>query len=256
VLQAAAGGDWNQFYCEYLLACTRETALACRQLGVPLRDVDDLIQDLAIRLQKNGAFAKEWRERLRGLNANSQFRGNIPAKYLHARQSNIMTARFRTYLKAVIKRLIFEHLRRRIPIPRYVDNIEAHVDGILEESIDRSIDRHLVISCLDTVAHSLAVESLEASTKARQRMFSAIYYSIVKRFTHEDLAVHFHIDRTTAAGLLKAARQRFVALLVDATGIDDREYLHRILAKDPAALVKSLKKVESSMRRRASKKHD
>lgn len=248
VLQAAADGEWEHFYREYLEACVRETAIGCRARGLPLQDVDDLIQDLFIRLQQSGGFGKQWREELRVVAADPQFRGNVPAKYLYTKRLGLASAKFRTYLKSVIRRIVLEWVRtsRTAMQQRFED--QSDFEKWLDESVGESLDRNWIIACLERAACILAAESRAARTKGARRAFALLYFSSVKHLSDTQLAERFGVHRATVAGIVKTARQRFIRLLEQESSISDRAYLRRVVAGVPGSLVSALQRAEGATR--------
>ena len=232
ILVRAASGDWEPFFQQYLAPCWREVALACRG-RLPMGDVPDLLQELTVRLLREGRSRP-----VLGSPAEPP-RGNIPQRYLARKQLGMASARFRTYLKRVIGNLIEEHARkakRQIqaqPLP-------GAVEPATEDSVSSVVDLHWVAACLTDAAQQFRAECESARTRGHQRHFELLYLATAKGLSPPAIAERLGLHRSTVSVDLAAARERFVALLGELSGIADREELKGHVASDPARLFAAL----------------
>jgi len=233
VLRRAASDDWKQFLAAYLRPCWREVQLVCRRRGVPLTDADDLFQELLLRLLRPGKI-----KRLAAQKQDIRSHGNLPARYLLGLELGVSTARFRTYLQQTILNLVREHLRaqRRLPAAQAGQTLEELLPGV-EKSISLSVDRQGMATALAHAAALLRAESRDAPTKAARRQYAVLHAAIAERQSAEEIAHRAGLGRSTVAGILSAARARFIALLRKASGIDDVEELKLALHRDTDAFV-------------------
>jgi DNA-directed RNA polymerase specialized sigma24 family protein len=239
LLREAAGGDWDRFFREYLAPCWREIVLACRRRHLPLDDADDLFQELAVRLMREG--------RSRAGPAPSDPAadppcGNLAQRYLAHQEAGLPGAKFRTFLKKVVQNLILEHLRqKKRGRPPTLDGSDGpRLEPWAEDSISLSVDRRWVACCLEQAARQLHAESQAARTRGQRRLFLVLYLSMVKRWNAERMAQEFGLDRGTVADLVGRARERFVQIVGQVTGIRNREELLAHVKGEPEALIRAL----------------
>ena len=238
ILVRAAGGDWEPFFKEYLAPCWREVMLACRG-RLPMGDAPDLLQELTVRLLRDGRGRP-----VPGSPAEPP-RGNIPQRYLARKRLGVASASFRTYLKQVIGNLIEEHARKA---KRQVkaQSLSARVDPSIEDSISSTVDRHWVAACLVDAARQFRAECGSARTRGHQRHFELLYLATVKGLSPAAVARQLGLHRTTVSVDLAAARDRFVAMLSELSGIADREVLKSHVAADPSRLFEALEDAHRS----------
>lgn len=236
ILTEAADGAWVRFFQEYLAPCWHEIVLACRGRQLPLHDAADLLQELSVRLMRDGRFKGEWSSDGHG----GARRGNIPRRFLAHRAAGLPAARFRTYLKQVIQNLIRERLRAQRRQPKPLGDDLAQLEPWVEDSISVSVDRHWVAQSLVQAARQLEAESRRARTRGQQRLFQVLYLSAVQGYSAATIAADLGLDRTTVAELVTRARQRFVEILGQCTGITSRAELKSHVAAVPEALPRAL----------------
>lgn len=238
VLAQAAAGNWRPFLEQYLQPCWREVAIACRRRRLPLNDAADVFQELMVRLIRKSRFGAAMRHALRESGASGDFQGNLPARYLKGRDGHAPSARFRTYLKAAIRNLVTEAVRQRLRQPRYCESQEF---SDLAQASTQEIDRHWMAERLALAAGELHRDCQAARTRGQRRLFDVLYRSIVDELPTAKIAEEFQVDRTTVAALLTQARERFVTLLKNATGIEDLDELRRSVAAVPDAMSQAMR---------------
>lgn len=236
LLAEAADGAWTHFFQEYLAPCWHEVVLACRSRQLSLDNAEDLLQELTVRLMREGRFKQEWTPP----GQEEELRGNIPKRFLAHRAAGLPSARFRTYLKKVIKNLIREHARNQRRQPQPVGDDPVLLEQWVEETIALSVDQRWVAQCLRQAARQLLVESRQARTRGQQRLFQVLHLSVVPGWTPARIAADLGLDRTTVAELLTRARQRFVRILGQLTGISNDAELKRHVASVAEALPQAL----------------
>jgi len=229
VLAQAAAGHWDRFFGEYLTPCWGEVVLACRAHGLQLDQAQDLFQELTLRLMRDGQFKQTLAE---------EGHGNLPGRYLQYRAAGLPSARFRTYLKRVIQHLILEHLRQRRREPQAPGG-DAEWEPWVESSVASSVDRQWVACCLVRAAARLQVESQTARTRGQRRLFAVLHRATVDGWPPARIADELGLERSTVADLLTRARQRFVQLLQQVTGISSRDELKSHVAAVPDELVRA-----------------
>ncbi len=235
ILREAADGVWERFLGEYLRPCWREIVLSCRARRILLGDAEDLFQELALRLMKEG-----WSRDKPGARSPPQpsVRGNLPARYLRHRDEGSGTAKFRTFLKCVIRNLVLERVRQR---QRWPQSLAAEgcrkIETWLEETVSEAIDRQWLADCLLLAARHLREESARARTRGKRRMFDLLYRSITLRQSAAAIAREYGVDRSVIAEMLPLARQRFLMLLSQVTEIDGVDELQRQVASVPETLL-------------------
>lgn len=231
VLAAAADGRWDPFFEEYLHPCWREIWLVCRSHGITLADAEDLYQELMLRVIQHAAFGPQVRQALAEEKESPDFRANLPGRYLKYRELPLDTARFRTFLKKVIRNVVLESLRRAQKIPKPLDSEQFQaVEPWIEQSITRSLDRQWGVQCLAEAAWRLHHESAGARTRARRRLFEVLYLSTAQGRSPGWIAGEYDLDRTTVSGLLSQARARFLFHLQKVSGINDPAELGDLLS--------------------------
>lgn len=228
LLAQAAGGRWDDFLRDYLTPCWHEIVAACRERRVPLDDAPELLQELVVRLMRDGQTRDEF----------GGARGNLPGRYLASRDAVGPSARFRTYLKAVIRNLILEHVRRQRRCPAALAD-DAAVAALVDDSVDRSVDRPWLSGCLAQAIRELRAECAAARTRGQGRLYAVLHRATVDGWGADRIAVDLGLHRTTAADLLSRARRRFVELLGRATGVADAAELKRLVAAEPERLVEA-----------------
>jgi DNA-directed RNA polymerase specialized sigma24 family protein len=238
VLARAAAGDWEQFFRDYLAACWRETRLACRARDLPCAEVDDVFQEMVVRLMKSGRSRRSDAPNEHGNH------GNLPARFLRNRFQVggpvSHKARFRTVLKRVIENLVLEELRRRRRAPRLLADGAEPVEPWLSESVSAIVEEQWLAACLTQSARRMMMESRAAATRGQRRLFSILHASLVLRKNAATLAQELGLDRTNVAGLLTQARRRLVAILQKTTGIESTSELKKLLARRPEMLPRAL----------------
>jgi DNA-directed RNA polymerase specialized sigma24 family protein len=240
VLAKAAAGDWEKFLHQYLNPCWREIRLSCQLRHIPLDDVDDLLQELAIRLMRDGQFRQELPPG--GTEAPDVPKvGNVAGRFLAHREAGLPSARFRTYLKQVIQNLLHEYLRgkRRLPATADSDELSA-LQACVEESVLVSLDRQWVSGCLGRVARKFRDECASTRLKGQRRLFQIFFLASVRGWNTDRIAAEFRVDASTIRGALIQARQRFVQMLSEETGISSRDELKKHVAANPTELLKAL----------------
>lgn len=241
LLREAAGGDWDRFFREYLKPCWREIVLACRRRRLPLDDADDLFQELAVRLMREGRSRAGPAPSDPAAGPDAGQCGNPVKRFLGHREAGQPGAKFRTFLKKVVQNLILEHLRQKRARPLALDGSDGpRLEPWVEDSISLSVDRRWVACCLEQAARQLRAESEAARTRGQRRLFPVLYLSTVKRWKAERMAHEFGLDRSTVADLLSRARQRFVQILGQITGITDPEELKGHVEGESDALIRAL----------------
>ena len=236
-LRAAAQGDWSGFFQQYFRPTWNEVVVACRCRNIPLVNTEDLFGELIVRLLRDGRFNPELQKVLREHHLDDKFRGNLVARYLVARQLPMKSARFRTYLKQVIRNLILECLRDRPRQPKSLESPEhAELQPAIYDSVSHSLERRWIAESLREAALELKLESQQARTRGKRRMFQVVYHSIVEGRTSVEIAEHFGLDRSTISELLTLGRAKFVKLLKLITGLTNLEELKRTVADAPEAL--------------------
>jgi DNA-directed RNA polymerase specialized sigma24 family protein len=243
LLAEAAGGDWPRFFAEYLGPCWHEVVCACRQKGLALNNADDLFQELVLRLMRQGSG----RLLNRGNPVVAAPQGNLPARYLENRKRGENTARFRTYLKGVIRNLIQEALRKvkRQPQPLGLEEggpLEPWVDS----SISVSVDRLVITQGIRLAAESLCRAGQGLDRGPGSRLFPVLYAKLVRGEADAVVAERLGVDRTTVSHDYRVARERFLELLSEFTGIEDMADLKELVGKDPAQLIVGLEKAREA----------
>jgi DNA-directed RNA polymerase specialized sigma24 family protein len=230
VLAQAAGGDWEPFLERYLRPMWREVVMACRSHGLPLSDADDLYQELLLRLIQNGRFNHEVRRVLEAGEAGGEFCGNLVSRFLKYRELPLVAARFHTFLKRVVRNVVLEAARKARRRPQQLAHSQWEaLEPLVEQSLTSSLDRIWVSDCLMAAAWRFKGESESAHTRGDRRLFDILYLSTVTEQSPGKIAVQYGVDRTTIAGLLRRARERFLVLLGRLVGTDDREELQNLL---------------------------
>lgn len=231
ILAEAAAGNWTRFLDEYLRPCWREIVIACRTRGLPLPDADDLYQELMVRLIRHSRFKPQLRAILAQQQQDPDFRGNLPQRYLKARELPFRTARFRTYLKEVIRNLVLEAIRARRRQPLALAEVdEADLAPWIEGSISRSLDLQWIARCLDEAAGAFWQESARSRTRGKRRLFEMLCLFTLEGQSAAEIAPRFGLDRTTASSLLSEAKARFILQLQRVTGMSDALELKALLA--------------------------
>lgn len=249
VLANAAAGDWTEFFDAYLKPCWREVVIACRQRSLPLGEAEDVYQELIVRLLRDGAFNHHAKQLLRERNEDPQFRANLPGRFLKYRELPLPSARFRTYLKQAIQKIVFETVRKAHRHTQRLTSAEwAAVEPWVEESIAFSLDHRWTAHCLVEAAMRLREQSLAAQTRARRRLFETLYLSIVCDWSSEQIAARFELDRTTVVHLLRMARTQFMLLLQEISGVHDSEDLRAMLTGNVDQLKSALTKAHKAKR--------
>lgn len=234
ILVRAAEGEWEPFLAEYLAPCWRDIMIACRG-RIPAGDAPDLLQELTLRLMRDG------QGRPVPGSPGEPPRGNIPRRYLARKTGGVASARFRTFLKQVIANLIKEHVRHNRRAARSQD-LSAAPDPAVEDSVSSSVDRQWVAMCLADAARAFRAECAAARTRARRRRFELLYLATAKGLAPAAIGDRLGLHRTTVAAELAEARERFVGLLAGVSGIADRAELKRHVAADPARLFDALER--------------
>ncbi len=251
VLAHAAAGDWSRFFAEYLRPCWREVVLACRQRNLPLGEAEDVYQELIVRLLRDGTFNAHARQLLRQRNEDSQFRANLPGRFLKHRELPLPSARFRTYLKQAIQNIVGETVRKNRRRPENLSAAQwSSIEPWVEQSVSWSLDRRWLTHCLVTAAVRLREQSLGAPTRGRRRLFKALYLSAVCEWSSQQIADQFGVDRTTVAHLLRTAQTEFMMLLQQVTGVYETEELHGLLSGSADQLQSALSKAYKAKRNR------
>jgi DNA-directed RNA polymerase specialized sigma24 family protein len=251
VLAQAAAGEWTAFFAQYLRPCWREVVLACRQRNLPLEEAEDVYQELIVRLLRDGTFNAHARQLLTQGNEDSRFRANLPGRFLKYRELPLPSARFRTYLKQAIRKIVLETIRKSGRRPHCLSAAQwSSVEPWVEQSVSSSLDRRWLAHCLVTAAMRLREQSLAARTRARRRLFEALYLSAVCDWSSQQIAARFEVDRTTAVHLLRAARTRFMLLLQQVTGIYEPQELRAMLTDNIDQIRSALSKAYKARRTR------
>jgi RNA polymerase sigma factor (sigma-70 family) len=247
ILAAAAAGKWEPFFDAYLRPCWREVVLACRAHRIPLPDTDDLYQELMVRLLRDAGFSRRVRGMLASLEQDPDFLGNLPERYLKFRGLPLNSARFRTYLKDVIKNLVFESLRKARHQPRQLS--ESEQDSLkprIEDSISLSVDRCFLSGAFQCAATRFRRECAAATTRARRRLFEILYMVEVEGRSISAVARKYGLDRSTISSLLKDSRARLAFLLRECTGVDDPAELKALVARNMEELTAALSEAYSA----------
>ena len=232
LLAAAADGRWEEFLAAYLRPCWKNLLAACRARGLDLNDADDLFQELIVRLMRPGRFGPETLRKIQeeGL---SQYRGNLPARYLRLQDLPLQSAKFRTYLKAVTTNLLAEALRERKRRTREAVPVdEIDVQQWLDESVGHSYDRSRTWEVLRTAIEQFYRETATARTRGQRRHFSYLYYTFVGNRSPGIIALRYGLNRATVSEGLDEARRRFVEIVRSLCG-DDAENAVRLLIAEP-----------------------
>jgi DNA-directed RNA polymerase specialized sigma24 family protein len=231
LLAAAADGRWNEFLDAYLRPCWKNLAAACRAKGLDLHDADDLFQELILRLMRPGRFGAETLRKAQETGL-SQFRGNLPARYLRLRDLPLQSAKFRTYVKAVTANLLAEELRARRRRARHATPQELDVVKWLDQSVAQSFDRSRLWEVIRSAVDQLYSESVSARTRGRSRYFAYLYHSTTEGCGPGAIAVRYGLDRATASKGLESAKRRFIEIVQSLCG-DDAEQAARLIVAEP-----------------------
>jgi len=246
VLSEAAAGNWDPFIDLYLRPCWREVVITCRQRRIPMPEADDLFQELMLRLLRDSGFNHKIRSVLAEQCRDPDFHGNMPGRYLVYRQLPLRSARFRTYLKGVVRNLVLEAVRGIRRGPKQLDDQAWQaLEPWIEESVTRSVDRRWVSNCLAEAAWQLKATSEKSRTRGRRRLFEILYLSTVEGRSAGQIAEGLGLGRTTISGLLSEARGRFVTLLGKITGITDLAELKDLLGHSAEDLEQALSRVQA-----------
>lgn len=232
LLAAAAGGRWEEFFAVYLRPCWNNLAAACRARGLELNDAEDLFQELVLRLMQSGRFGSETLRKAQeeGL---SQFRGNLPARFLRLGELPLQSAKFRTYLKAVTANLLAEELRNRRRRPRQgTPEEEAGLAAWIDDSVGHSLDRMRTAEVLRAAVEQFHRETRAARTRGRRRYFAFLYFLFVAGRSPGIIALRFGLDRSTVAEAIGDAQRRFVEIVQSLCG-DDSDEVVRLLTTEP-----------------------
>jgi DNA-directed RNA polymerase specialized sigma24 family protein len=233
LLAAAAAGSWEDFLAEYLQPCWRELGFVCRRWGFDATDAEDLLQDLMLRMIRTASFRKELAEAMPSDVAQIDLTGNLPARYLIYTRTVGKSARFRTYLKAVILNVVREAVRQRSKRPLALSEpLQSQFEPAVEAAVDQALDAQWFRECLVSAARQLRVESTHARTKARRRMFDVLYHTLVERTRQTALAEKLGVDRSTLSGILKLSRERFVALVQRLAGLASVKAAETMIARN------------------------
>jgi DNA-directed RNA polymerase specialized sigma24 family protein len=231
VLAAAADGHWKPFFRAYLQPCWREVVIASRRHGIRLADPDDLYQELMLRVIRDAGFGHRVKQALAANDEDPEARGNLLGRYLKYRELPLPTARFRTYLKTVIRNLIRKVVRTERRQPRKLDTHHRIVlEPWIEESLTCYLDRQWIIDCLTEVVWQVHRESTSAHTRGKARWFGVLYRSTVKGESPRVTALEYQVDRSTISASLTEARGRFVDCLREVAGITNLDELGDLLA--------------------------
>jgi DNA-directed RNA polymerase specialized sigma24 family protein len=229
VLRAAAADQWEQFLAQYFRPCWREVQLACRKKGILLPDQEDIFQELLLRFVRPG--------QIKGAAIKKALKNvapaNLPGRYLQGQQRGLPQARFRTYLQNAIIHLVREHLRASARRGR------GQLDELLpciEQSVTRSLEKEGTARVLAAAAASLRAESQSATTKAHRRQYAVLHATIVCRESAHEIAARMQLARSTVAGILAAARTRWLAILAKQLGPAGLAELREVLKRDPTPL--------------------
>ena len=231
VLTAAADGHWEPFFRAYLQPCWREVVIACRRHGLRLADPDDLYQELMLRVIRDAGFGHRVKQALTANAEDPEARDNLPGRYLKYRELPLPTARFRTYLKTVIRNLLHEAVRTERRQPRKLDTRHRIVlEPWIEESLTCYLDRQWIIDCLTEAAWQVHRESTSTRTRGKARRFDVLYRSTVKGESPGVIALEYGVDRSTISASLTEARGKFVDCLRQVAGITDLGELGDLLS--------------------------
>lgn len=243
VLGEAARGRWDRFLDAYLAPCWREVEIECRRRGVSLSDAPDLFQELMLRLLRDGEFKQTIKEVQAGSNDVGGGRGNLPSRYLLYRQLRPeQAARFRTFLKRVIRNILLENQRRIQRLPRSLATV-AETEGVepwVDDSVGESVERWWVGQCMAEAARRLAEEADEARTRGEKRLFEIFRRAVVSGASPTTIAADLDLDRSTVSELLGRARRRFLFHLQAVSSISDLVELKARMAAAPEALLDAI----------------
>ncbi|MCR4412525.1 MAG: sigma-70 family RNA polymerase sigma factor, partial [Thermoguttaceae bacterium] len=236
VLREAAAGRWDTFLRAYLRPCWREVVSRCAEHGIAMPDAEDLFQELMLRLVRTSGFCSKVDEELARLGEPSNFRANLPGRYLKYREiANtaglpLRSTRFRAYLKGVVQNLVLELIRQRRRDPKSVDETFAGPDEPwIEGSVSSGMERAWRVRCFLAALVALRAECAQARTKANRRLYNLLYHHVVEGHSASAIADRLGLDRTTVSSLLKRARHRFADLVTLAAGTTDPDELRTLL---------------------------
>ena len=231
--------------------------IACRRHGVRLVAPDDLYQELMLRVIRDAGFGHRARQALTEKHEDPETRDNLPGKYLKYRELPLPTARFRTYLKTVIRNLIHEAVRTERRQPGKIDSPHDMVlEPWIEDSLTRHLDRRWIVDCLTEAAWRVYRESESARTRGKARCFDVLYRSTVKGESPGLIAVEYQVDRSTISALLTEARGQFANCLRQVAGITDLDELGDMLTDMADELKAALGRVHDDSSRQDSAKAD
>lgn len=248
VLGEAARGHWDRFLDVYLAPCWREVEIECRRRGVSLADAPDLFQELMLRLLRDGEFKQTFKDFPPPPGGKDRAeegpgRANLPGRYLLYRQLRPdQAARFRTFLKRVIRNILLENQRRIRRLPRSLGAV-AETEGLepwVDDSVGESVERWWVGQCMAEAARRLAEEANQARTRGEKRLFEILRRAVVDGASPTTLATTMDLDRSTVSELLGRARHRFLAHLQAVSGIEDLAELKTRMAAAPETLLDAM----------------
>lgn len=233
ILADAAAGKWDEFLSAYLRPCWREVAIHCRMYGFSDTDAEEMLQELLARLVT---------PRRDVTLPSDEGAKNVPARFLTQRRSGIVTAQFHTWLKAIIKNVVYEFVRSRKRRQTVrLDQIAPEKLTELESSLTVLLDRHWLRDTLCRAAGDLHRESAAARTKGARRLFVVLVRTTILRESASEIAASCGIDRTTVSELVGRARTRFVELACQAAKIDDPIELRTQIERTPEVLLDALR---------------
>lgn len=174
---------------------------------------------------------------------------NVPARFLGQRQQGAVTVQFHTWLKAIIRNVVYEFVRsrkRRRAAPLWEIAPEELMK--LESSLTAILDRQWLKDTLFRAACELQRESATARTKGARRLFALLVRTSILREPAQDIATSLGVDRTTVSGLIARSRARFVELACQAARIDDSSELRAQIERAPEVLVEAIRGAAMSVK--------
>jgi len=237
VLRSAAAGDWEPFLADYLQPCWQEVVIVCRQYHVPLADAEDLYQEFLVRILQDAGFGWQMRRLLAEAKEDPDLHGNLPFRYLVSRRLPLGSARFRTYLKGVIHKLLLETLRKSRRLPKPQDDRQLDECGArLDQSIGDWLDGQWAATCCLQALREFQQSCQSARTRGRRRLFEVLYLALIRNQSANQIAEKYGLDPSTARRLLSDARAELEAHLHTASRIHDCHELASFLQRHAAAL--------------------
>ena len=249
VLVAAGLGQWDRFWGMYLKPCLRELSLELKRVGLRRTEPEELLDQLFWAIAKPGGLDAKHRSGLRERGRDTDLVANVPAKFMHllealAADGGNGPARFRTLLRAIIRRVVLGELRKLIAEQNRSTKARAELAMRrtarfcrLPNDIDDWADRLWIVQLLRGTCAEFFSRCERSRTRSPRRYPRLLFYSLVQQRTPSEIAKRERMDASWVSRQLKAAEARFAAAIDTQYAPEDKPEVQRLLADQNTGLV-------------------